>query len=553
MKLLIEKNVPTDPSKWSYYKSQAKKKFDVYPCVPLDSLAVTKDGLKSYDELEVGEDILTYNLEKDNLEWSPIKNIHYFEDAPLMEIKKATGFRFRCTPNHKWVIRRDENRTPELVEAKDITTHMRIVFSSTMQNDTDLNLINENWGKHDSWVEKIVRMSTQQREIWLSSAIVYDGWEKGKSTKAVGRRTFGFSQKNRDHLLATIYAAYLNGYYVSVNDFDNDVVSVTIIRGKKTHGSQNVIKTQLGERENVWCPETDNKTWVMMQNGWFTITGNSAYANAWAAKQYKDAGGGWKTEEGVVNEAKNEPPVITQLRDVIRSGYKSVKDPKTGKQMKVDSYSASAIIAVYDQLKKQENRDQFVNAGLMKMQTVAFKLLNMQEGVIKENNVEDVIKDLDKVKGDLLKKVDVLVAKKKKLYSNVDIESPMSAEEKKLDKDIADLFSQIQQLVLQKRKMKKESVNEGNAFTGALFKARKEGLKEFEFGGKKYPVINEVDDDDEPSVSSVKKAGNGVEKQKREILSIQKKLKDNGKKTAEFVKIPQDDRTPAQKATVATI
>jgi hypothetical protein len=28
---LTEKNVPTDSSKWSYYKSQAKKKFDVYP------------------------------------------------------------------------------------------------------------------------------------------------------------------------------------------------------------------------------------------------------------------------------------------------------------------------------------------------------------------------------------------------------------------------------------------------------------------------------------------------------------------------------------------
>ena len=31
MKLIVEKNVPTDPAKWSYYKSQAKKKFDVYP------------------------------------------------------------------------------------------------------------------------------------------------------------------------------------------------------------------------------------------------------------------------------------------------------------------------------------------------------------------------------------------------------------------------------------------------------------------------------------------------------------------------------------------
>lgn len=29
--LFFEKNCPTDSSKWSYYKSQAKKKFDVYP------------------------------------------------------------------------------------------------------------------------------------------------------------------------------------------------------------------------------------------------------------------------------------------------------------------------------------------------------------------------------------------------------------------------------------------------------------------------------------------------------------------------------------------
>ena len=84
---------------------------------------------------------------------------------------------------------------------------------------------------------------------------------------------------------------------------------------------------------------------------------------------------------------------------------------------------------------------------------------------INEATSSEIIKDLDKVKTDLLKQVDILVAKKKKLYSNVDIESPMSADEKKLDKDIADLFSKINQLVLQKRSLKKESVLlEGGAY-----------------------------------------------------------------------------------------
>jgi hypothetical protein len=81
---------------------------------------------------------------------------------------------------------------------------------------------------------------------------------------------------------------------------------------------------------------------------------------------------------------------------------------------------------------------------------------------VNESTPDQVIKDLDKAKNDLLKKVDALIAKKKKLYSDVDIEAPMSADEKKLDKDIADLFSQINKLVLQKRSVKKESVNEAS-------------------------------------------------------------------------------------------
>ena len=31
LQLFLEKNVPTSPSKWSYWVGQAKKKFDVYP------------------------------------------------------------------------------------------------------------------------------------------------------------------------------------------------------------------------------------------------------------------------------------------------------------------------------------------------------------------------------------------------------------------------------------------------------------------------------------------------------------------------------------------
>lgn len=61
--------------------------------------------------------------------------------------------------------------------------------------------------------------------------------------------------------------------------------------------------------------------------------------------------------------------------------------------------------------------------------------------------------ELDIKKKELLNKVSGLVSKKKKLYSNIDIESPMSDDEKKLDKEIANIYSEINQIIREKRGM----------------------------------------------------------------------------------------------------
>ena len=42
LELFLEKNVPTTPSKWAYYKTQAKKKFDVYPSAYANAWAAKK-------------------------------------------------------------------------------------------------------------------------------------------------------------------------------------------------------------------------------------------------------------------------------------------------------------------------------------------------------------------------------------------------------------------------------------------------------------------------------------------------------------------------------
>jgi hypothetical protein len=83
----------------------------------------------------------------------------------------------------------------------------------------------------------------------------------------------------------------------------------------------------------------------------------------------------YKGIEESMLESTEEPKIITQLRDVMKSGYKKLKDPKTGRTMTVDSYSASAIVKVYDALKDPKNKEKFSSAGLLGMQNMAFKLI----------------------------------------------------------------------------------------------------------------------------------------------------------------------------------
>lgn len=90
----------------------------------------------------------------------------------------------------------------------------------------------------------------------------------------------------------------------------------------------------------------------------------------------------------------------------------------------------------------------------------AHEELQRRESEEKSNEEEkDSMNDLDKleeIKQNLLKKVDELSKLHKKLYSNMDIESPKSEEEKKSEKEIANIFSEINSIVLKKRNIIKE-------------------------------------------------------------------------------------------------
>jgi hypothetical protein len=280
--------------------------FDVYPCVPLDSQALTREGWKAHDRIEVGDEILAYDIDEDELSWSEVEDKHRFEDAPIKRMSKdMVNFDVRCTPGHKWVaFRKNKFEDRRLIKTSELPTSYNLLTSAKLSEDVGGDSL-ENFSKSDSWTERLLNMSKEQAEAFFASAVVYDGSEQDRKTT----RTFGGSQVDPDHSEAIRLSAVLSGYQVSSGErvyenADGKQTRNTFTFMERRHqGLQNMHVEDDG-KEDVWCPQTEHGTWVMRQGSTVTITGNSAYANGWATKMYNKLGGEWKTvDENVTKKA----------------------------------------------------------------------------------------------------------------------------------------------------------------------------------------------------------------------------------------------------------
>lgn len=84
-------------------------------CVPLDSEILTRYGFKSYDMVEVGDEVLAYDVEADECKWTPLLAKSVFRDAPVIDMSTMawsgnTLFSVTCTPDHSWAVESREYR-----------------------------------------------------------------------------------------------------------------------------------------------------------------------------------------------------------------------------------------------------------------------------------------------------------------------------------------------------------------------------------------------------------------------------------------------------------
>lgn len=93
-----------------------------YACLPEDNTEVlTRDGWKNVESLRLGEDVLTYNKDKDQTEFSPIRYIHRYKDASVMSLKNK-WWSIESTPDHRWYTKRRSKTRNKVKYVNEFTT-----------------------------------------------------------------------------------------------------------------------------------------------------------------------------------------------------------------------------------------------------------------------------------------------------------------------------------------------------------------------------------------------------------------------------------------------
>ena len=347
VELFLEKNIPTNPSKWSYYKSQAKKKFDVYPSAYANAWAAKQykaagGGWKTKKE-SIDE------FQRDRQLRDPKKEMLIVKDGKVIVINKKDFDKYK---RKGWIVAEglDEKKNIKVTFRSKAAKQKYMKKQSLQPNskeivnqtDTSLTLTPDmkdyvSKKSHDDLIYQVESVVNEAKSVTL---ITYGGREIKYKNSDIDNFIRNLDL-NAEDLPGLIYKASMRNPNIidtRAKSYDKKKEAILkLLKKIKSHSGDVII-------------DLDSKNPSFKHTVRFGLP------------------------ESVVNEAK-EPEVISQLRSIVKDQQnKKIKDPVSGKTMRVDLYSASAVTQVYDALGKS-NKDKFGKLSLPKMVNVAFKVI----------------------------------------------------------------------------------------------------------------------------------------------------------------------------------
>ena len=189
-----------------------------FQCLSEDTEILTADGWKTYNEITVGDNILTYKINDAIIEENEVQNVFKEKyDGDMIQIKEQL-----LTPNHRCIAYDTKNKKEKFIYASNLYNYLH-------GSDEDIKFIDY------SYTECIENLQN-----------LYEDLE--------------YKTKKDRHFI-------IPGYSEST-DFVRSVGKIT---------AKDVMKVPYSGV--VWCPTTENGTVIARRNGKCFITGNSPFSN----------------------------------------------------------------------------------------------------------------------------------------------------------------------------------------------------------------------------------------------------------------------------------
>lgn len=162
-----------------------------YPwyCMTDRHTVLTKQGWRSREELQVGQEVLTFRVGRS--EWKPIKNIHTFSVCDIPIRKYSGKFSAEVTLNHKWWVKRmcdDGTHVWEWRETEDFSLYDRIPRIARYLDAP----------KHPCYTDELVALVAW---VWTDGSVTLSNRDKRLGAKTPGVTIYQCQKKHPQHVI----------------------------------------------------------------------------------------------------------------------------------------------------------------------------------------------------------------------------------------------------------------------------------------------------------------------------------------------------------------
>jgi hypothetical protein len=522
---LEEKNCPTDPSKWSYYKSQAKKKFDVYPSAYANGWASKQYGdaggswKKCASEATDAQET-EFHTQLDKLVHKtfgkrPEEMDEKFDKTHLGILQYAFKDIDRINPSEPAYKRLVDMLNKLSKQELQQIASVDIKFLSLLAK----NLLTKKESVNEASIDVDVYRKKQAFVIGPKFAEVASDSDvelmaRLKIVNSEHEWQLKQNIKSMDHLYKKYKLRSKKGIEESVVNESHFQVGDKV---KMSHGGVGVVKSLDKEDGaddekyyNIELPNGEvmkhapNELTLSVNEG---VSRDAAYIHG-ILQSGQDATQNFIDDNGLDGE---------KLSDYVKSNRNNIDGYNVKHYISGERGTVGSVPKLRQAFIKKFKKGKSVNESSMSNIDIIAQEANDFKDFVKEfyKEYKDFPKDKDTIKWlkgvyDNRSTTESIVNE-----SSVEIGDIVFFPSANSAATVVDRFGRSVTLKLANGKKVKtvvdkikllaqDNVNEGNAFTGALFNARKEGLTEFEFNGKKYPVHKLEEEEKEETLAESK-------------------------------------------------